>query len=95
MTDEIWERIASDHRHGVVETYCITSGKLMKFGPVPAQRRRRRYSLSAALRQAAKAGTPVAAAVAQPDGGIALTFGEATVPSDTVENEWDKIGKLQ
>lgn len=99
MTDEIWERVALDWRRGV-EVLCIgTSGKPMGFAIAAPERRRRRrrFSLTAALRQAAKAGTPVGAAIVQSDGGIALSFGDATDANASVESEWDKLlrGKIQ
>ena len=93
MTDAEWERVASDYRCGV-EVLCIgTSGKPMGFAiaaPVRRRQRRRRYSLSAALRQAHKAALPVGGAEFKPDGSIALRFGE--VGSTNVEhNEWDDV----
>jgi hypothetical protein len=50
-------------------------------------RRRRKATLDAALRQAAKAGATVARAELDPDGKAVLTFGEAAGGG---KNEWDE-----
>jgi hypothetical protein len=51
--------------------------------------RRRRPTLSAALKAAQKAGKPVKSAVVE-DGKVTLTFDDGTTVTGTNENEWDK-----
>jgi hypothetical protein len=50
-------------------------------------RRRRKATLDAALRQAAKAGATVAQASLDPDGKAVLTFGSV---AEGGKNEWDE-----
>jgi len=54
-----------------------------------ARRRRRRPTLSAALKAARSSGQKVKGAVIEPDGKITLTFGESAVEG-TNESDWDR-----
>jgi sugar/nucleoside kinase (ribokinase family) len=72
-----------------VESFNATKRALDK----PSRPRRaaaRKPSLAAALREAKKAGVPVAAATITGQ-GVALTFGEATTGTDA--NPWDEVLK--
>lgn len=61
----------------------------------PKLKRKRKPTIAAAMRQAAKAGvTPVAATI-KPDGSVSLQFGCADGDSSSIEarheNEWDEV----
>jgi uncharacterized protein GlcG (DUF336 family) len=51
--------------------------------------RRRRPTLSSALKAAQKAGRPVKSAVVEADGKVTLTFGDETL-TESSSDEWDR-----
>jgi len=56
----------------------------------PRVRRRRRPTLSAALKAARAIGRPVKSATIDADGKITLVFGNESAADGTNDNDWDK-----